>query len=59
MLFVHFSNPGGARTLGPQIKSLLLYQLSYEVKLLLIFACKSNYFFIFAVIKNYFFFGKL
>ena len=25
------SNPGGGRTHDPQIKSLLLYQLSYEV----------------------------
>jgi hypothetical protein len=26
-----FCNPGGGRTHDPQIKSLLLYQLSYEV----------------------------
>ena len=29
--FFYSSDPGGGRTHGPQIKSLLLYQLSYGV----------------------------
>lgn len=33
--FLSFSDPGGGRTHDPQIKSLLLYQLSYEVIMLL------------------------
>ena len=45
------SDPGGARTHDPQIKSLLLYQLSYEVILmrasLIQNGCKGNKNFIF------------
>ncbi len=51
MISVFICDPRGARTLGPQIKSLLLYQLSYGVSMVFKTGCKDTKF-LFSVLNT-------